>query len=105
MKPDDPRHPWSRLTAAARTVREARDAAVPHGFATRVAALARAGETRLLPLFERFSMRAVGVAGLLAVVSVVLNYAALTGGAGIELHDEPVMLPTDDSVAILDLME
>ncbi|MEX2044510.1 MAG: hypothetical protein WD941_04090 [Opitutus sp.] len=105
MKPDDPRHPWSRLTAAARTVRDERDLAAPYGFATRVTALARDGETRLLPLFERFALRAVGVAGLLAVLSVVMNYPALAGAAGVERRDEPVMLPTDDTVVMFDLME
>lgn len=103
MKTDDPRHPWSRLTAAARAMQDERDAAAPHGFATRVTALARAGEARLLPLFDRFALRAVGVAGLLAILSVVMNYPALTGGS--ELLEDPVMLPTDDSVAMFDLME
>jgi hypothetical protein len=75
---NDPRHPWSRLTAAARTVRHDRDSTAPYGFATRVAALALAQERRVASLFERFAFRAVSVASLLALFSIVLNYDALS---------------------------
>src|SRR5262245_12210028 len=75
---NDPRHPWSRLTAAARTVRDERDESAPYGFATRIAALALSNERRVASLFERFALRAVGVATLLALFSVVLNYQALS---------------------------
>src|SRR5688500_2132783 len=75
---NDPRHPWARLTAAAREVRDERDSGAPYGFATRVVALAFAQERRMSSLFERFAFRAVGVASLLALFSIVLNYPALT---------------------------
>ena len=75
---NDPRHPWSRLTAAARQVRDDRDSSAPYGFATRIAALALAQERRVASLFERFALRAVGVASLLALFSVVLNYQELS---------------------------
>jgi hypothetical protein len=97
--PSDPRHPWARLTATARTVRDDRDAAAPYGFATRVAALALAQESRVLSLLERFSFRAVGVAALLALASVALNYTALTGG--VAAHAEDDMLLADDAVSIV----
>ena len=75
---NDPRHPWSRLTTAARAVHDERDATPPYGFATRVVALAFAQERRMASLFERFAFRAVGVASLLALFSVALNYQALS---------------------------
>ena len=100
---NDPRHPWSRLTAAAREGREDRDASVPYGFATRVVALAFAQERRVASLFERFALRAVGVASLLALFSIVLNYPALsaTGGSTVNQSDEIELVPTDDAVAIV----
>jgi hypothetical protein len=75
---NDPRHPWSRLTAAARDVRDERDATPPYGFATRVVALAFAQERHVASLFERFAFRAVGVASMLALFSVALNYQAIS---------------------------
>ena len=96
---NDPRHPWARLTAAARTVRDDRDASAPYGFATRMAALALAQESRVLSLLERFSFRAVGVAALLALGSVALNYSALTGSTFAQADDD--MLQADDAVSIV----
>ncbi len=85
MKANDPKHPWARLTAAARTMTDDRDNAAPHGFATRVVALGFANEPRLtVSLFERFAWRAVGVAGLLAILSVVVNYSVLSRTVAVE---------------------
>ena len=78
MNLNDPKHPWARLTTAARSVSDDRDAAAPSGFATRVTALAFASSRSPLSLVERFALRAVGVACLLAVLSVAVNYSALT---------------------------
>lgn len=80
MKPEETA--WLRLAAAARRAEDHRDEAAPYGFATRVAALALA-ERRVsaAALFERFSWRALGVAGLLALVSVASNYSALASPA------------------------
>ncbi len=67
---------WLRLvTAARRAPADSRDTAAPYGFATRVASLAMSGvaERPLTALFERLSLRAIGVAGLLAAVSVAAN--------------------------------
>src|SRR5688572_7071686 len=101
---NDPRHPWSRLTTAARDVRDERDATPPYGFATRVAAIAFAQERRVASLFERFAFRAVGISCLLAVGSVVVNYNALTvppapAAAMAVVNSEPT--PNDDAVAIV----
>lgn len=70
--------PWQRLVAAARRAEDDRDTAAPYGFATRVVALAMAGDrVTTSALFERFSWRALSVAGLLALISVASNYSAL----------------------------
>jgi hypothetical protein len=103
---NDPRHPWSRLVTAARELRDERDSSAPYGFATRVAALALSQERRMASLFERFAFRAVGVASLLAVFSIVLNYEALstTAGETIAQADEPVvteLVAGDDAVAVV----
>jgi len=96
MNLNDPQHPWSRLVAAARQAPDDRDTAAPYGFATRVSALAFAPERKTASLFERFAWRAVGVAGLLALLSVAVNYSALsraTASVDDELSDEdPISL-------------
>jgi hypothetical protein len=104
---NDPRHPWSRLTAAAREVRTDRDAEAPFGFATRVVALAFAQERRVASLFERFAFRAVGVASLLALFSIVLNYQALSTTespvvvVAAAQVDETDLVAVDDAVSIV----
>ncbi len=68
--------PWSRHTGAAR--RAAPGAAdAPAGFATRVAAQALAAEPPPASLLECWSLRALALAGLLAVGSLAGNYATL----------------------------
>ncbi|MBL9199978.1 MAG: hypothetical protein JNL39_05690 [Opitutaceae bacterium] len=100
--PNDPRHPWARLTSAARMVRDERDASAPFGFATRVAALALAQEFRVASLFERFSLRAMGLAALLAVVSVALNYQELAAPAAVAQAAEEIdLVHSDDAVSIV----
>ncbi len=94
---NDPRHPWARLTAAAREVRDERDSSAPYGFATRVVALAFAQERRVSSLFERFAFRAVGVASLLALFSIVLNYPALTTSG----TSSPMVTPQVDLVELV----
>ncbi len=79
MKPQD--RAWQNLVAAARRATDDRDTAAPYGFATRVAALALAAPLRpMSSLFERFSWRALGLAGLLAMASIVANYSLSNGG-------------------------
>jgi hypothetical protein len=96
MNPVDPKHPWSRLVAAARRAPDERDPAAPYGFATRVAALAMTRERAVNSLLERFSLRALGIACLLAMVSVAANYSTLPG---VVADQESVA--TDDPVAEL----
>lgn len=89
MNPSDQK--WTRLTAAARSVPDARDTSAPYGFATRVAALAFAQE-RAGSLLERFSLRALGLAALLALVCVAANLSTVTNLLGDEgaTADDPV---------------
>ena len=97
MNSNSPNNPWSRLTAAARTVADGRDVAAPDGFATRVAALALAQERKVASLFERFAFRALGTACLLALLSAAVNYSVFTP-TPVFSDDE---LTEDDPVAVL----
>ncbi len=111
--PNDPRNSWARLAAAARTVRDDREPSAPYGFATRVVAIAFAQERRVATLFERFAFRALGVASLLALFSVALNYEVLSSAPAVAMNtpvafaiDEADVLAADDAVAIvLDLAD
>lgn len=84
MKSTDPRQSWARLTAAARLARDERDEAAPYGFSTRVAALARSADRKPAFLMERFALRALGVACLLAIASAAVNFPALNNTASTE---------------------
>ncbi len=100
---NDPRHPWARLTTAARTVLDARDASAPLGFATRVSALGLAGVRPLVSLFELFALRALAVACLLAIVSIAVNYSELSrriGGASSSAGDD-MLLAGSDAVSVV----
>ena len=106
MNLNDPRHAWSRLTTAARQLTDERPVTAPYGFATRVAALALAQERTMSSVVERFALRAFGVACLLAILSVAVNYKVLSGtGAPVAVTDD-FALPADDAVAVvLDLTD
>lgn len=93
------RTPWSRLVAAARQAPDDRLLSAPVGFATRVAALAAAAEPRFAAVVERLAWRALGVAALVAVVSVATSYPALRVLAGASGEDD--LLPDSDAVAIV----
>lgn len=86
---------WQRLAAAARTTPVAGETAAPYGFATRVAALALAAGEPRHSVIARLSLRAMGVACLLAVVAVGANYSTIT-----HLFDDETP-PADDPVAAL----
>lgn len=98
MKPVDPA--WQKLVAAARTVRDERDTAAPYGFATRVAALAMAAETQptAVALIDRLAWRALGVAALLAMISVASNYSSLMASP-----DEDLLWDDSMAAALLDV--
>jgi hypothetical protein len=79
MNPPDRHHPWSRLAAAARSAPDDRDPAAPLGFATRVAALALSAPPRpsFSLVFERLSLRALGIACLFMLACVAVSYPAI----------------------------
>lgn len=87
---------WQQLVTSARQYHDDRDESAPYGFATRVAALALAGQRQpgLGALFERFSWRALGIAGLLAAASAASTYASASAQA-----DDDAYL--DDSAEVL----
>lgn len=100
------RDPWSRLVSAARDVRDERATDAPYGFSTRVAALAFTRRPSAISVLERFALRAVGIASVLAIGSVVTNYrevslpatsVAATAAAG--QHDALAL--ADDTVALV----
>jgi len=97
MNLSDPHHPWSRLSAGARRHVDERGVAAPYGFATRVAALAMATERARVSLFERFSLRAMGVACLLLLGSLAANYSAISNA----FAEEP-LVPGDPVAELLD---
>jgi len=88
---------WDKLIAAARRARDDRPETAPYGFATRVAALAMAGEARASgTLFELWSWRALAVAGMFAAVSVAANYTSRTSNT---FEDD--LMSDDSTVAAL----
>lgn len=98
MNLNDPQHPWTRLTRAARTVRDDRDTAAPYGFATRVSARAFSAASTA-SLIERYAFRAVGIATLLAVASVAVNFSALRHATSSAVADEDEL--GDSPIALL----
>jgi hypothetical protein len=106
MNLNDPRHPWARLTTAARHVHDDRDTAAPYGFATRVAALGFAQERKTVSLVDMFALRALGVAALVALFGVAMNYHVFSPAAPttvVAAESNEVILPTVDAVAVLGL--
>lgn len=88
MKTTDHQHPWVRLITAARGTPGLGEALAPYGFATRVVAQAFSAERIVGSLVERFALRAVGVAGLLALLSVAANYSVLASAEMRSSNDE-----------------
>jgi hypothetical protein len=99
MNLNHPKHPWTRLVAAAGTVKDDRDTTAPYGFATRVVAIAFAQERKLSSLFERFSLRALGIACVLTVVTVATNYSVAANFFA--AREETPLMTNDDPVAEL----
>lgn len=94
-----PNHSWERLVAAARNAPLRGDVEAPYGFATRVAALARQAEPMTSSIFGRYSLRALGIASLLALASVAANYSAITSA----FSDEPSVAADDPVSEVVDI--
>lgn len=95
--------PWIKLTQQARSAppqADDREVTAPMGFATRVVALARerAEAASWSSWFEIKAWRALGMAGAIAVLSVVFNLAAVT-----ESIEQDVLEADDPITALLDL--
>jgi hypothetical protein len=101
MNLNDPKHPWARLTTAARTVTDDRDTSAPYGFATRATALAWAQGHPEVSLVERFALRAVGIACLLAVLSVAVNYSVIANRPVATAAAADDEMTVEDPVALL----
>lgn len=99
MNSHETRQFWSRLAALARRApAEARDESAPLGFATRVAALAfEESERRVASLFEMLAPRALWIAAVLVVASVLVNYSSF----GLSSTVEEGAPAVDDPVAML----
>ena len=112
MNQPKPHDPWSRLTAAARSHDDDRATSAPYGFSTRVAALAFALERRSVSLMDRFALRALGVASLVAAFSVVLNYREIIAlgdpapvAVAAAVHDSESFTYDENLAIVLDLAD
>ena len=97
MRPTD--KAWQRLVKVARQAPDDRGWTAPYGFATQVAARAFEKKRPAMSLIERFSLRALGVSCLLAVLGVAGNYSVIAQATA---PQEPESLFTvDDPAAIV----
>ena len=91
-------NPWNKLVQHAQSAdpvaEDERDVSAPLGFATRVVALAReqASAASLSALLERRGWHALGMAGAIAVMGVVLKLPAVAESIQQEVveADEPI---------------
>ncbi|MFI5357883.1 MAG: hypothetical protein ACHQ4G_11160 [Opitutales bacterium] len=90
---------WQRLVAAARLAADDRDMAAPYGFATRVVAQAWSERRLARSLVERFSLQALGVSCLVAVIGVLTSFSGLTRAKTVSADDAYFI--TDDPAAIV----
>lgn len=96
MNPKD--QGWQSLLAAARRAKDDRDVTAPYGFATRVAALAMTSQRApARSVFDRLSWRVLGVAGALAILSVITSYRSI----GTATASDEDVLSNDAAVAAL----
>ena len=96
---------WHRLVNAARRLPDPRATSAPPGFGTRVAAL---GLGRRVPvsLLDLLALRALGVASLLALSAVALNYdEAARRLGGLAGGEEPLPFGEDVVAVVLALAD
>lgn len=97
---------WTRLAHAVRRMPDARETAAPAGFATRVVALGLAARRAPSSLLDLLALRALGVACLLALTAVALNYeAAARRVGGLAAGEEPLPLGEDLVAVVLALAD
>lgn len=103
MNAPESRQAWSRLVSAARQARDDRDEAAPFGFSTRIAALAISARRAPVFAIDRLALRALGVACLLAVGSIALNYSELRSTAVPQVVEEQQPAAEDAMSMLLDV--
>jgi hypothetical protein len=81
---------WQKLVTVARSAPDERSVDVPYGFSTRVVAAAWSGDRSGASgsLFERWSWRALTIAGMFAAVTVVASYTSTTPSLDDDLMSE-----------------
>lgn len=99
MKPEH--NEWQRLIEAARRAPDQNDPKAPYGFATRVAAQAAAVQpvSAATWICERLSLRALGVAALVAVVAVATSINPIQQ----MIEDEAMALQLDPVTELADV--
>ena len=103
--PLPPGSAWNRLVTAARRLPDARGTAAPAGFGTRVAALAL-GRRAPVSLLDLLAWRALGVACILALSAVALNYEeAARRLGGLAGSEEPLPIGEDVVAVVLALAD
>ena len=96
---------WNRLVTASRRLPDARGTAAPAGFATRVAALGLSRRASV-SLLDLLAWRALGVACILALSAVALNYEeAARRLGGLAGGDEPLPFGEDVVAVVLALAD
>lgn len=97
---------WTRLVSAARRTPDARETAAPPGFGTRVAALGLATRRAPASLLDLLALRALGVACILALSAVALNYdEAARRVGGLAAGEDPLPLGEDVVAVVLALAD
>lgn len=82
---------WMRITALARHAPEAPAGLPPPGFSTRIVARAFAARGRTDEFLVRYALRALGLAGALAVVCLLGNLGLVTNDMSAEADiNDPV---------------
>ncbi len=91
-------HQWQKLTALARQAPADRDAAIPPGFATRVAARAAAPASSPWAVFERLALRGLMVAAACSAAAIALNYSVFSS-------DQTDIYATGTADSIVELLD
>ena len=97
MKRQDP---WMKLVAASRRAPAEESAALPLGFATRVAALGLAQRREPADIFGMFALRALGVTVAVLITSAAVRYPLSSANAA-DLSSDELEDPVAEFVAQL----
>ena len=90
---------WQRLISAARQVPQNQELGASYGLATRIAATAFERNQPAMSLMERFSMKALVLSCLLAVLGIVGNYSVIAQATNVVSED--ALFTVDDPAEIV----